>query len=84
MLFDSSCVLFPQLLSWGSVDVPALLEEVTQAREATTTLEATRVAAILAVDTSAQEATAARDSATPAERKTLETVSRAEVENGTT
>jgi hypothetical protein len=45
------------------MDVSALLTEVTRAWEATTTAEAARVTTVLAAETSAQEATAARDSA---------------------
>jgi hypothetical protein len=43
--------------------VPVLLTEVTQAREAVTALEATCIAAVLAEETSSQEAATVRDSA---------------------
>jgi hypothetical protein len=90
-LFNSSCVLFLQLLSWGGADVPALLAEVTEAQEAVTAVEATHVMAMPTVETCAREATAARDSAALrvtdakdqaalAERETLERVSRAKAE----
>jgi hypothetical protein len=46
------CVLFLQLLSWGSADVPMLLVEVTRAWEAAATAEVARVLAVLAVETS--------------------------------
>jgi hypothetical protein len=46
MLSHFSCVLFMQLLSRGSADVPALLVEMARAREAATTIEVARVAAI--------------------------------------
>jgi hypothetical protein len=45
-------VLFLQLLSWGSADVPMLLVEVTRAWEAAAIAEAARVLAVLAVETS--------------------------------
>jgi hypothetical protein len=61
-LFHSSCVLFPQLLSRGSVDVPVLLAEVTQAQEAVAVVEATHVMTMLAAKTSAQEPTVVWDS----------------------
>jgi hypothetical protein len=50
MLSHFSCVLFLQLLSQSSADVPALLAEVTQARLAATAAEATHVVAMLAAD----------------------------------
>jgi hypothetical protein len=91
-LFYSSCVLFPQLLSQSSVDVPTLLAEVIRVQEVATATEVARVAVMLAVETSAREATTARDSAalhvkdvedraTLVERESLERVSRAEAEN---
>jgi hypothetical protein len=46
MLSHFSYVLFMQLLSQGSADVPALLVEMARAREAATTIEVARVAAI--------------------------------------
>jgi hypothetical protein len=49
----ASYVLFPQLLSQGSVNVPVLLVEVTQAWEATTTTVATRDTAVLVPETAA-------------------------------
>jgi hypothetical protein len=76
------------------MDAPALQAEVTRAREAATDVEATRVMATLAAETSAREATAAWDGialrikdvedwATLAKREALERVSRAEAENAT-
>jgi hypothetical protein len=53
-----SCILFLQLLSRGSADVPTLLAEVT--RE----WEAAAAAVVLAAKTLDQEAAAARDNAT--------------------
>jgi hypothetical protein len=87
-----SYVLFLHLLSRGSADVPALLTEVTQAREAAAATEATRITVVLAAETSAQDAAAARDSAalcvmdvenwaTLVERVALEKESRVEEEN---
>jgi hypothetical protein len=75
--------------------VPALLAKVTQAQEAATAMEAARVAAMLATETSVQQAAIAWDSTTlcvkdvedqaaTAEREGLETVSRVEVENAVT
>ena len=58
-----SYVLFLQHLSQGSADVPMLLAEVTQAWEVAAAAEATRIAVVIAVETSAQEATVAWDSA---------------------
>jgi hypothetical protein len=63
MLSHFSYVLFMQLLSQGSADVPALLVEMARAREAATTIEVARVAAMLTVEASALEAIAARHSA---------------------
>jgi hypothetical protein len=48
-----SCVLFLQILSQGSADVPALLVEVTPVREAAAAAEAAHVTAALVVETSA-------------------------------
>jgi hypothetical protein len=56
MLSHSSCVFFLQLLSQGSTYVPALLVEVTRAREATAAVQATHVPTMLAAETSAREA----------------------------
>jgi hypothetical protein len=92
MLFHSSHVLFPQLLSQGSIDVPVLRVEVTWVQEAAAAVEDARVMAMLAVETSAWEPTTAWDSAalcvkdtedqaTLAEREALERVLRAEMEN---
>jgi hypothetical protein len=72
--------------------VPVLQAEVTQSWEAVATVKATHVVVVLAVETSAQEATVVRDStalhvrdaedrATPEEREALERVSRMEAEN---
>jgi hypothetical protein len=91
-LFHFSSVLFLQLLSRDSADVPTLLAEGTWVQEAITATEVARVTAMLAADTSAREAAAAWDSATLrvkdaedratlAEREALERVSRAEIEN---
>jgi hypothetical protein len=55
MLSHFSCVVFPQLLSQGSTDVPALLVEVTWAWEVAATIEAAHAVAMLAVETSARE-----------------------------
>jgi hypothetical protein len=74
--------------------VPTLLVEVTQAREAAVAAEAIRVVAVLATETSAQEAAVTQDStvarvkdvedqAALAEREDLERVSRKEVESAT-
>jgi hypothetical protein len=46
------------------VDVPALLVEVTRAREASTTVEAARVAVVPTIETSAQEVAMMWDSTT--------------------
>jgi hypothetical protein len=54
-----SSVLFLQLLSQGSTDVPMLQAEVTEEREAAVATEAVRVMAVLAAETSAQEVAAA-------------------------
>jgi hypothetical protein len=59
MLSHFSCILFPQLLSWGSVDVLALLVEVTRAWEAAATAKAACATAMLAAETSTREAVAA-------------------------
>jgi hypothetical protein len=94
-LSHPSCVLFPQLLSWGSMDVPALLAEVTRAREAATAAEVARVATVLAVETPIREPATAWDSATHRvkdaedqtaleKREAIERVSRADAENITT
>jgi hypothetical protein len=48
-----SCVLFLQLLSRGSADVPVLQAEVTQAREVVIVVEVARVMVVLATETSA-------------------------------
>jgi hypothetical protein len=72
--------------------VLALLAEVIRARQATTAMEVAHATAVLAVETSVQEAAITRDSAalhvkdvadraTLAEREELERVSRVEVEN---
>jgi hypothetical protein len=68
MLSYFSYVLCPQLLSLGSTDVPAFLAKLTRAREAIIAVEAARAAAVLAVETSTQEATTVWDSTTLAER----------------
>jgi hypothetical protein len=76
----------------GSMDIPALLAEVTRTREATTVAEATRVAMVLAIETFAQEAAVTWDSATLCvkgaedqttlvEMEALERVSRVEAQN---
>jgi hypothetical protein len=94
MLSHFSYVLFLQLLSRGSVDVPALLAEVTQMWEIAAFAEASRAAAMLTAETSGQEGIAVRDSTTLhvkdvedraalTEREVLEMVSRAEAENST-
>jgi hypothetical protein len=73
----------------------AMLAEVTQAQEVAVALEVTRVAAMLAAETSTREAAVAwdntvlrvndaEDQATLAEREALKRVSRAEVENAAT
>jgi hypothetical protein len=91
-LFHSSCVLFPQLLCWGSLDVPAVLAEVTRAQEVAAAAEAACVTAMLVVDTSTREAAVVQDNTTLcvkgvkdraalAEREALERVLWAEVEN---
>jgi hypothetical protein len=70
--------------------MPALLAEVTRAQESAATVKATRVTVVFAVETSTQEAIAARDCATLhvedskgraalVEREVLEWVSRVEV-----
>jgi hypothetical protein len=85
MLSHFSCVLFPQLLSQGSMDVPALLAEVARPQEVAIAAEATRATAMLPAKTSAWEVVATRDSvalhvrdaedrATLAEREALERV----------
>jgi hypothetical protein len=63
-LFHSSCVLIPQLLCWGSLDVPAVLAEVTRAQEVAAAAEAACVVAMLVVDTSAREAAVVQDNTT--------------------
>jgi hypothetical protein len=45
MISHFSCVLFPQLLSWSSSDLPALTAEMARAREVASTLEAAHAAA---------------------------------------
>jgi hypothetical protein len=95
MLSHFFYVLFPRLLSRGSVDVPALLAEVTQVWEIAIAAEATRATVILATEASAQETVVAWDStnlrvkdaedwAALAEREALERVSRVAAENATT
>jgi hypothetical protein len=49
-------------LSPGYVDVPMLLAEVTLARERATAMEAARVAAMLAIETSTYEVATVRNS----------------------
>jgi hypothetical protein len=84
--------LFLQLLSRGSADVRALLVAVTRSWEAATTIEAARIVAMLATETSAREASAVRDSAALrvedaefraalAEREAVERLSRVDAEN---
>jgi hypothetical protein len=46
-----SYLMLTQFLSRGSVDVPALLAEVARVREAATAAEASRVTAVLTVET---------------------------------
>jgi hypothetical protein len=86
--------LFLQHLSRGSANVPVLRAEVTQAWEATTTVVAARVVAVLGAEASALEAAVAWDStavrvkdvedrAPLAEREARERVSRVEAENAT-
>jgi hypothetical protein len=81
-------------LSRGSQVVPVLLVEVTRSWEAATAAEAACIAAMLAAKTFAQEASAARDSASLhvkdaedqaalVEREVLERMSRAEAKNAT-
>jgi hypothetical protein len=53
MLFHRSSVLFLQLLSQGSTDMPALLMEVTQVPKAVAATEAFCVMVVHGVDTSA-------------------------------
>jgi hypothetical protein len=48
-----------KLLSWGSVDMPALLAEVTQVQEAAVVVESTCDAAVIAAEASTREATTA-------------------------
>jgi hypothetical protein len=55
--------LLLQNLSRGSTDVPALRVEEAQAWEAAVAAEATRVAAVLAVETSTREVAVTQDSA---------------------
>jgi hypothetical protein len=55
--------MFQQLLSWGSVDVLALLAEVTQAREAAAAVEATRIVVVPAEEAFTQDAAVGQDSA---------------------
>jgi hypothetical protein len=79
-------VLFPQLLSQGSIDVSILQAEVTRACEAITAAEAAHTVAMLATGTSTREAAEtqgstnlcikdAEDRAALAEREALEQVS---------
>jgi hypothetical protein len=95
MFSHFSCVLFPQLLSQGGMDVPALLAEVTWMWEAATAVEVVRAIAMLTTKTStwdfvvAQDSVAlhvtdAKDWATLIEREALERVSREEAENAMT
>jgi hypothetical protein len=92
MLSHPSGILFPQLLSRASADVPALLAVVTRAREVATAMETTRVVAVLATETSIREATVTWNNATLhvkdvegratlAKGDTLERVSRVKAEN---
>jgi hypothetical protein len=85
-------LVFMKLLSRGNADVPVLVAEVTPAWEEAAIAEATHVAAALAAEASAQEATTVWDSAALrvkdvedwaalAEREALEKVSRVEEEN---
>jgi hypothetical protein len=87
-----SYILFLQLLSQGSTDVPVLLAEVARAREVATAVEATRAVAMLTAEASTRQAIAVPDSATfhvgdvedwatLVEREALESVSRAEAKN---
>jgi hypothetical protein len=62
MLSHFSYVLFPSLLSWGSVDVPVLLAKVTRAREIATTVEVAHATVMLAAEMHAREDVAAWDS----------------------
>jgi hypothetical protein len=75
--------LFPQLLCWGSVDVPALLAELTHAWEASHIMRLIWVSlkTMLATETSARQAAAAWDSAALMEGVALERISRAKAEN---
>jgi hypothetical protein len=84
--------MFQQLLSWGSVDVLALLAEVTQAREAAAAVEATRIVVVPAEEAFTQDAAVgqdnaalhaknAEDRAALAESEELVRVSRVEAEN---
>jgi hypothetical protein len=67
------------------MNVPELLADVTREREAAATAEATRVAMVLAVETSARESAVACYSTTilvkDAKDRAQERVSRVEVEN---
>jgi hypothetical protein len=58
MLSHFSYDLFPQLLSWGSMDVPMLPTEVTRAQEVAVVVEAAHAAAMLTTEASAREAVA--------------------------
>jgi hypothetical protein len=61
-MFEFSHSLLSLLLqqkSWGSVNVPVLQAEVTQAQEVATATEVTCVMAVLAMETFAQMAAAA-------------------------
>jgi hypothetical protein len=86
--------LFPQLLCWGSVDVPALLAELTHAWEASHIMRLIWVSlkTMLATETSARQAAAAwdnaalriknaEDRAALMEGVALERISRAKAEN---
>jgi hypothetical protein len=64
MLSCFSFVLCPQLLSWGNMDAPALLAEVTQAQEVIAAAKAACATVVLAVETFAREAAVAQDSVT--------------------
>jgi hypothetical protein len=79
----SSYVLFLQLLSRGSTDVPALLAEVTQAWEATATVETSTWEAATVWDSATLRVKDVEDQASLAESVAPERVSRAEAENAT-
>jgi hypothetical protein len=84
--------LLLQHLSWSSVNLPKLQVEVTRVWEAATTAEAARITAVLAAETSTQEATVELDSVATlvkdvedrtalAEREAQERVSRVAAES---